>query len=125
LQIAAGRDERETLGEDKAKIIVSRREWRSPKEIDLPSGGDVAVPQARCVGRASVAGKRNGLPWCDRDDYTTPRSELVREQQRYLHSCPPASSNCGSNAPIALADAEPAHRDLDGRKTTGKLLLLP
>lgn len=26
---------------------------------------------------------------------------------------------------VSLADAEQAHRDLNGRKTTGKLLLLP
>ena len=35
------------------------------------------------------------------------------------------NSICESNTPIPLAEAQRAHRDLEGRKTTGKVLLIP
>jgi hypothetical protein len=44
-----GRDERKALGEDKAKMIISRDERRSSEEIDLPRDS----PEKVVIGTAT------------------------------------------------------------------------
>ncbi len=58
-------------------------------------------------------------------DYTTTREELVQRAGDVLGWVAEGSLKLRIEHSYALADAAQAHRDLESRKTTGKLLLVP
>lgn len=57
--------------------------------------------------------------------YTATRSDLVERATAVFALVATGQLKLGIERAYSLADAEQAHRDLNGRKTTGKLLLLP
>jgi NADPH2:quinone reductase len=57
--------------------------------------------------------------------YTATRSDLVERATAVFALVSTAQLKLRIERSYSLADAEQAHRDLNGRKTTGKLLLLP
>jgi NADPH2:quinone reductase len=58
-------------------------------------------------------------------DYTATREELVQRAGDVLGWVADGSLKLRIEHSYALADAAQAHRDLESRKTTGKLLLIP
>jgi NADPH:quinone reductase len=58
-------------------------------------------------------------------DYTVGRSELVTRATEIMSMVANSSLNLRIERTYPLADAAQAHQDLEGRKTTGKLLLVP
>jgi NADPH2:quinone reductase len=57
--------------------------------------------------------------------YTATRSDLVERATAVFALVSTGQLKLRIERSYSLADAEQAHRDLNGRKTTGKLLLLP
>jgi NADPH2:quinone reductase len=57
--------------------------------------------------------------------YTATREELMQRAESILSWIGNNTLEVRIGGTYALADAEDAHRDLEGRKTTGKLLLIP
>ncbi len=57
--------------------------------------------------------------------YTATREELLWRAESILSWAGNGSLNVRIGGTYSLADAEKAHRDLEGRKTTGKLILVP
>src|SRR5918995_1317753 len=57
--------------------------------------------------------------------YTATREELLWRAESLFSWIGQNNLNVRIGGAYALADAEQAHRDLEGRKTTGKLLLVP
>ncbi len=57
--------------------------------------------------------------------YTATRNELEARATAVFHSVADGSLKLRIEHTYPLADATEAHRDLEGRRTTGKLLLLP
>ncbi len=58
-------------------------------------------------------------------DYTTTRAELEQRASAVLNAVADGSLKLRIEHIYPLTDAAHAHRDLEGRKTTGKLLLIP
>jgi NADPH2:quinone reductase len=58
-------------------------------------------------------------------DYIATRDELLWRANDVLNSIAAGELNIHIGHAYKLADAPQAHRDLEGRKTTGKLLLIP
>lgn len=58
-------------------------------------------------------------------NYTASRDELVRRASEVLGSIADGSLQIAIGGRYALDDAASAYRDLEGRRTTGKLLLIP
>ncbi|HEX5234764.1 MAG TPA: quinone oxidoreductase [Silvibacterium sp.] len=56
-------------------------------------------------------------------DYTATREELVLRADEVLHAVDSGTLNVRMEHSYALAEAAQAHRDLEARRTTGKLLL--
>jgi NADPH2:quinone reductase len=59
------------------------------------------------------------------NDYTVTRHELESRASDILNAVADGSLNLRMEHTYSLADAAQAHRDLESRKTTGKLLLIP
>ena len=59
------------------------------------------------------------------DDFVEPRSELLRRADEVLGWVADGRLDVRIGATYPLSDAARAHEDLAGRRTTGKLLLLP
>ncbi|UGT43232.1 quinone oxidoreductase [Nocardia yamanashiensis] len=57
--------------------------------------------------------------------YTRDRAELLWRAGDILHAIADGSLSIRIGATYPLAEAERAHRDLEGRKTTGSIVLLP
>jgi NADPH:quinone reductase len=58
-------------------------------------------------------------------DYSVTRSELEMRATEIMDSVANGSLKLRIEKTYPLADAVQAHQDLEGRKTTGKLLLIP
>jgi len=58
-------------------------------------------------------------------NYIATREELVARSGAVLGMIAAGKLNLRSEHSYPLAQAQQAHRDLEGRKTTGKLLLIP
>jgi len=58
-------------------------------------------------------------------DYTATREELEKRASDVLRWVSDGSLKLRLEHNYPLAEAEQAHRDLEGRKTTGKVLLIP
>jgi NADPH:quinone reductase len=58
-------------------------------------------------------------------NYITTREELVRRSTDVLNMIAQGKLKLRVEHIYPLRDAQQAHRDLEGRKTTGKLLLIP
>jgi NADPH2:quinone reductase len=58
-------------------------------------------------------------------DYSVTRSELVTRATEIMSAIANGSLNLRIEKTYPLADAAQAHQDLEGHKTTGKLLLVP
>ena len=58
-------------------------------------------------------------------DYVATRDELVRRADELFAAVQAGTLSVRIGARYPLADAADAHRDLEGRRTTGKVLLLP
>ena len=57
--------------------------------------------------------------------YTATRAELLERAGEVLRWVAKARSRSGSAREFPLAQAADAHRELEGRRTTGKVLLIP
>ena len=57
--------------------------------------------------------------------YTATRSELMMRATDVMNAVQLGQLTISMQAPYPLSEASQAHRDLEGRKTTGKLLLTP
>jgi len=58
-------------------------------------------------------------------NYISTREELVRRSTDVLNMIALGKLKLRAEHIYPLRDAQQAHRDLEGRKTTGKLLLIP
>jgi NADPH2:quinone reductase len=58
-------------------------------------------------------------------DYVASRSELEASAQALFERLASGAIRVQPSARYALADAAQAHRDLESRRTTGSLILLP
>lgn len=83
------------------------------------SGRPDPVPPERLRGR-SVFLTRPGLP-----SYTVTREELLERARAVLGWVADGSLDVRVGARYPLAEARRAHEDLEARRTTGKLLLIP
>jgi NADPH:quinone reductase len=89
----------------------------------LYGGSSGAVPPfdlAQLSARGSLYITRPTL-----NDYTRTRSELETRAGDVLRWVADGSLKLRMEHDYALADAAQAHRDLESRKTTGKVLLIP
>ena len=79
--------------------------------------------EAQSVGRAGGAARAPQVPalaW-----YTATREELLWRGESVLSWIGNNALEVRIGGTYSLSDAAQAHRDLEGRKTTGKLLLIP
>ncbi len=80
------------------------------------------------VGMVDSGALRNGSLYLTRPslgDYTATRSELLRRAQECLDWVQTGAVKLNISLNLPLADAAEAHRRLEGRLTTGKILLTP
>ena len=86
----------------------------------------------RGLGAGALGGpellNRNGCLYLTRPSlaqYTASREELLWRAESLFSWIGQNNLNVRIGGTYELSDAEQAHRDLEGRKTTGKLLLIP
>ena len=111
---------------------------RLPVETDRPQSGQgrfaarVGKPRAperfgRCETVDSAA-LRNGSLFLTRPslgDYTSTREELLQRANEVLDWVQTGQLKLHIGLTLPLAEAAEAHRQLEGRQTTGKILLMP
>lgn len=80
------------------------------------------------VGMVDSGALRNGSLYLTRPslgDYTATRAELLRRAQECLEWVQSGAVKLNVSLNLPLSDAAEAHRRLEGRETTGKILLTP
>lgn len=80
------------------------------------------------VGMVDSGALRNGSLYLTRPslgDYTATRSELLQRAQECLDWVQAGAIKLNVSLNLPLSDAAEAHRRLEGRETTGKILLTP
>ena len=84
------------------------------------AGGAVTDTNTRALQNGSLFLTRPSL-----GDYTASRDELLQRAQEVLGWVQSGELNLHIGLTLALSEAVEAHRQLEGRETTGKILLTP